>query len=61
MSAKLELPGTIIALLKAQNEYDSQAYSDLFETNSTVHDEGKDYHGKDEIKKWNEATNKNTA
>ena len=57
MSEKLELPQTIIALLKAQNEYDSIAYADLFATDAIVHDEGKDYHGKNEIKKWNETTN----
>ncbi len=58
MSKKLELPEIIVALLKAQREYDSQAYAEFFTTDAVVHDEGKDYNGKNEIKKWNEATNK---
>ena len=58
MFIKLELPEIIMALLNAKNVYDSNAYSELFTINAVVHDEGKDYHGIAEIKKWNEATNK---
>ena len=58
MSKKLELPQTITALIKAQNEYDSNAYAALFSDNAIVHDEGKKYLGVSGIKQWNEETNK---
>jgi hypothetical protein len=58
MADKIELPQPVQAVVKAQNSHDSVAYIEVFEENAIVHDEGKGYHGRNEIKKWNEESNK---
>ena len=50
-------PGVIADLIAAQDKYDSQAFAESFSEDATVQDEGKTYHGKTEIRKWNEMTN----
>ena len=53
----MKLQKTIADLIAAQDKFDSQAYADNFSDNSIVHDEGKTYEGKKEIRQWNEMTN----
>ena len=61
VSKKIVLPEIITALLKAQNEYNSSAYSELFATDTIVHDEGKAYNGRAEIKIGTKQPIKNTV
>ena len=53
----MNLPQVIMELLKAQNNFDSEAYADCFAETAVVFDEGKTHHGKKEIKKWIEKAN----
>jgi hypothetical protein len=53
----MKLPKLIADLIAAQDKYDSKAFAENFSDNATVHDEGKSYHGKTEIRQWNEMTN----
>ena len=53
----MNLPKPIADLIAAQNEYDSKAYADNFSGDAIVYDEGKVYHGEEEIRQWNEMTN----
>src|SRR5882672_9944241 len=55
----MKLPKVIADLIAAQDKYDSHAFAENFSDDATVHDEGKTYHGKTEIKQWNEMTNAN--
>ena len=52
-----KLPELIAEFIAAQNEHNSSAYVKNFAEDAIVHDEGKNYHGKSEIKRWNESTN----
>ena len=53
----MNVPKVISELVKAQNNSDSIAFSNLFSKNAIVKDEGHFYEGKEAVKKWNEATN----
>lgn len=53
----MKLPKTIANLLMAQEKYDTLAFSECFSDDAVVFDEGKTYHGKKEIRQWNEITN----
>jgi hypothetical protein len=53
----MNLPQVIADLIAAQDKYDSKAFSEAFSSDAIVHDEGKTYHGKKEIRQWNEMTN----
>ena len=50
-------PGVIADLIAAQDKYDSKVFAESFTDDSIVHDEGKTYQGKTEIRQWNEMTN----
>ena len=51
------LPNVIAELVKAQDNFDSKAYSDCFSETAVVYDEGKTYNGKTEIQNWIEKAN----
>jgi hypothetical protein len=53
----MKLPQIIADLLRAQEKYDTNSFSECFSNDATVFDEGKIYHGKKEIRQWNEMTN----
>ena len=53
----MKLPKVIAGLIAAQDKYDSKAFTENFSDDAIVHDEGKTYHGKTEIRQWNEMTN----
>jgi len=53
----MKLPQIIADLLKAQEKYDPDSFSECFSNDATVFDEGKIYHGKKEVRQWNEMTN----
>ena len=53
----MKLPKVIADLIAAQDKYDSKAFAENFSDNAVVHDEGKIYNGKKEIRQWNELTN----
>ncbi len=57
MSENIAIPQLLTALVKAQNNHDSDKFAALFTTNAIVHDEGETHHGPAEIKQWNEAAN----
>ena len=52
------LPKVIANLVKAQDNFDSKAYTDCFSETAVVHDEGKVHRGKTEIQNWIEKANK---
>jgi hypothetical protein len=54
----MNLPDIISKLVKAQNEFDSAAYTRCFAEHAEVFDEGKTHHGKTEIESWIEQANK---
>lgn len=51
------LPKPLADFIAAQNEFDIDAFVKTFADNATVHDEGGDYRGRVEIRRWNETTN----
>lgn len=48
----MNLPQVITELIKAQNNFDSNAYANCFSETATVADEGKTYRGRAEIQEW---------
>lgn len=52
------LPKPLTALVTAQNQQNATAYAAVFAADATVHDEGKDHHGRASIEKWIDAANK---
>lgn len=48
----MKLPNVVQELIKAQNNFDSVAYANLFSETSIVYDEGKTHTGKKEIQEW---------
>ncbi|SFA45616.1 hypothetical protein SAMN04488511_105111 [Pedobacter suwonensis] len=54
----MNLPKMISELVKAQNEFDSAAYTNCFTENAEVFDEGKTHNGKAEIESWIDKANK---
>ncbi|MNK52706.1 hypothetical protein D3C87_716480 [compost metagenome] len=53
----MNLPIAIADLTKAQNSFDSVAYSNCFSETAVVFDEGKTHRGKMEIQQWIEKAN----
>jgi ketosteroid isomerase-like protein len=53
----MDLPKVIADLIAAQDKYDSKAFAETFSDDAIVHDEGKAYRGRTEIRQWNEMTN----
>ena len=54
----IKLTKVIEALIKANNEQNSDAYIACFKDNAVVQDEGKDIKGTKAIKEWNEWSSK---
>ncbi len=52
------LPNVIVALLKAQENFDSIAYANCFTETAKVFDESKIHDGKIEIQNWIDKANK---
>jgi len=48
----MQLPNVVQELIKAQNNFDSVAYANLFSETSVVHDEGKTHNGRKEVEHW---------
>jgi len=48
----MKLPNVVQELIKAQNNFDSVAYANLFSETGVVYDEGKTHTGKKEIQEW---------
>jgi len=48
----MKIPNVVQELIKAQNNFDSIAYANLFTETSVVYDEGKTHTGRKEIQKW---------
>ena len=48
----MNLPNVIVDLAKAQNNFDSVAYSNCFSETAVVFDEGKTHNGRTEIQQW---------
>lgn len=48
----MNLPNVIADLAKAQNNFDSVAYSNCFSETAVVFDEGKTHNGRTEIQQW---------
>lgn len=48
----MKIPTVIQELIKAQNNFDSVAYANLFSETCVVHDEGKMHHGRKEVEQW---------
>jgi len=49
------IPQPVMAYLAAEGAKNAQALSRCFAEDGTVHDEGKDYHGRAAIQRWKEA------
>ena len=50
----VKLPEPLSEYFEASNTHDSDALIACFDADATVHDEGKDMHGLDAIRAWNE-------
>src|SRR5882757_7634732 len=48
----MNFPDVISKLLQAQKDFDSTAYANCFSESAVVFDEGKTYHGRNEIRQW---------
>src|ERR1700730_9667262 len=53
----MNLPKVVADLIAAQDKFDSKAFAENFSDEAIVQYEGKTYHGKKEIRQWNEITN----
>jgi len=56
----LDAPEPIAAYLAAEEAKDADALSRCFTEDGTVHDEGRDYRGRDSIRQWKQARTRNT-
>ena len=54
----MNLQPVLLSLVEAQNNHDSQAFSECFTDTAVVHDEGKTHTGKAEIRQWIEKSNR---
>lgn len=48
----MKLPNVVQELIKAQNNFDSVAYANLFSETGVAYDEGKTHTGRKEVEKW---------
>ena len=53
-NAKMKIPSTIAALVKAKNDRDTNAVVACFADHAVVHDEGKEMRGLAAIKEWSD-------
>jgi len=53
----MELTPLVARFVETQNTYDSEAYVTCVTDTAIVHDEGKTYTGKEEIRRWIEEAN----
>ncbi|MFD0765469.1 nuclear transport factor 2 family protein [Mucilaginibacter lutimaris] len=53
----MELPQLVAQFVETQNANDSEAYTECFTKTAIVHDEGKTYTGKEEVRAWIEDAN----
>jgi hypothetical protein len=51
----LDVPEPVAAYLAAEEAKDADALSSCFTEDGTVHDEGRDYRGRDSIHQWKQA------
>ena len=51
----LDVPEPVAEYLAAEEAKDADALSRCFTEDGTVHDEGRDYHGRDSIRQWKQA------
>jgi ketosteroid isomerase-like protein len=51
----LDVPKPVAEYLAAEEAKDADALSRCFTEDGTVHDEGRDYHGRDSIRQWKQA------
>ena len=51
----LDAPEPVAKYLAAEEAKDDDALSRCFTEDGTVHDEGRDYHGRDSIRQWKQA------
>ena len=51
----LDMPEPVAEYLAAEEAKDADALSRCFTEDGTVHDEGRDYHGRDSIRQWKQA------
>src|SRR6266436_858269 len=56
----LDAPEPIAAYLAAEEAKDADALSRCFTEDGTVHDEGRDYRGRDAIRQWKQRRTRNT-
>src|SRR6266436_3733501 len=56
----LDAPEPIAAYLAAEEAKDADAVSRCFTEDGTVHDEGRDYRGRDAIRQWKQRRTRNT-
>ena len=54
----MNLPNVVTELIKAQNNFDSDAYANCFTETAVVFDEGKTHNGRAAIKNWIDEANK---
>ena len=54
----MNLPNVVTELIKAQNNFDSDAYANCFTETAVVFDEGKTHNGRAAIKNWIDEPNK---
>lgn len=54
----MNLPKVIEDLIKAQNSFNSESYTNCFSETAIVYDEGKTYNGKAQIQQWIQKANK---
>ncbi|MBL0740733.1 nuclear transport factor 2 family protein [Chryseolinea lacunae] len=48
----MKLPNVVQELIKAQNNFDSEAYANLFSETGVAYDEGKTHTGRKEVQQW---------
>lgn len=55
----MKLPNVVQELIKAQNNFDSEAYANLFSETGVAYDVGKTHTGRKEIEQWIAEANEN--
>ena len=56
----LDVPEPVAAYLAAQETKDADTLSPCFTEDGTVHDEGREYRGRDSIRQWKQQWTRNT-
>ena len=55
----MKLPNVVQELIKAQNNFDSEAYANLFSETGVAYDEGKTHTGRKAVEQWIAEANEN--